>query len=151
MTLRLKGMKDSSMSLMCWRAKGMPMIVIKSRPANMRCTNAVYSPPQSSQMMLQKSERQPVPPGLGTICLPNGHSTTPASLKHCNPQGIPTTVIQSTKPPTTYPRADQSPPKTSQMRFPIRFIVAKDRKYANITGTGHKKSLPVLEGFHVFQ
>src|SRR5580692_10520209 len=53
-TCRPNGISESSTSLRCCRAKGIPMMVIERRKANTRCTSAVYRPPQSSQMILQK-------------------------------------------------------------------------------------------------
>ena len=92
-----KGIIEISMSLKCWRAKGIPMMVmLSSRPKN-RCTNAVYNPPLKSQIILKRRDRQPVSFELLTTSLPKGHNTSPAILKHCKPQGMPTTVTHAAK------------------------------------------------------
>ena len=94
-----KGIIEISISLKCCFAKGIPMMVmVSSRPKRI-CTSAVYNPPHKSHIILKSTERQPAPDELLTTSLPKGHSTSPASLKHCSPQGMPTTVIHKKIPP----------------------------------------------------
>src|SRR4030095_2068876 len=95
MTCLPKGISDNSTSFRCCLAKGIPIMVMKRISANTRCTIAVHNPPVSNQIILQKSERQPDDEAVFTIFFPNGHRTSPASLKHCSPQGIPMIVTQS--------------------------------------------------------
>lgn len=77
----------------------MPIMVMDKVIPMIRCMNAVYNPPHSNHTRLNKTEMQPVLlPSLITL-RPNGHSTNSASLKHCNPQGIPMMVIHKTTPP----------------------------------------------------
>lgn len=93
------GIKEISRSLKCCRPQGIPIMVMYKRAPMKRCTSAVYHPPKTIHIKLQKVERQPVFVLSLITFLPKGKSTRPAILKHCNPQGIPITVIQSTKPP----------------------------------------------------
>lgn len=116
------GIREISTSLKCWRAQGMPMIVMKRIHPIMMCINAVYQPPNKSQIILQKMERQPELVLSLITCWPNGQSTSVPSLKHCKPHGIPTTVIHNRRPPTKYPNAAIRPPKTSQTIFPNKFM-----------------------------
>src|SRR5690349_9571917 len=74
-------------------------------------------------MILQRNDKQPVPPSLGTICLPKGHSTTAANLKHCKPQGIPMMEMHNTNPPIMYPMAAARPPNSSQMILPSKLMM----------------------------
>ena len=83
---------------------------------------AVQIPPQSSQIILANSEKQPEVLSRVTTFLPKGNMTIAASLKHCSPKGIPTIVKQRISPPIAYPRAANSPPKMSQIRLPNKFI-----------------------------
>ena len=93
-----KGIIEISMSLKCCRAKGIPMMVmVNSRPKT-TCINAVYNPPLNSHTILKSRERQPVFFELLTTSLPKGNNTSAASLKHCSPQGIPTTVMHKKMP-----------------------------------------------------
>jgi len=94
-----KGIIEISISLKCWRAKGMPMMVMVSSKPKITCTNAVYKPPLSSHTILKRVERQPVFFELLTTSLPKGHNTSSAILKHCRPQGMPTTVMHNRMPP----------------------------------------------------
>lgn len=48
-----------------------------------------------------------------TILAPKGNNASFANLKHCSPKGIPTIVIQSTKPLVIAAIARGSPPKKS--------------------------------------
>lgn len=86
------------------------------------CTNAVYQPPLNSQMILQITFRQPLSLLLLTTALPKGHNTSPAILKHCRPQGMPSTVIHNNTPEKKYPSAANKPPKMSQSRFNGKFV-----------------------------
>lgn len=63
------------------------------------CTTAVYNPPHTSHIILQNKLRHPLLRVLLTTCLPKGHNTRPAILKHCKPQGMPTTVMHNIMPP----------------------------------------------------
>lgn len=98
-TVLPKGIIEISINLKCCFANGIPMMVmVNSKPKNI-CISAVYSPPLNNHTIFAKMVRQPVSLELLTIFLPNGHSTSPASLKHCRPQGMPTTVIHKIMPP----------------------------------------------------
>ena len=94
-----KGINEVSISLKCWMPKGMPMMVRQSRKPNDMCARAVANPPHNIQMMLNTSEKQPTSPPVLTAFNPNGRNTNSPSLKHCNPNGIPTTVRQRINPP----------------------------------------------------
>ncbi len=94
-----KGISDNSTSFRCCFANGIPIMVINSRQANTMCTNAVYQPPQSIQIMLKSTGRQPLLLRPFTTRLPNGHNTMAAILKHCKPNGMPIMVMHSTIPP----------------------------------------------------
>jgi len=95
---------------------------MNSRMPKQMWLNAVKNPPQTIQMILQKRERHPMLDVLLTTCLPKGHNTKPASLKHCSPHGMPTIEIHKAMPPNTYPTAATKPPNTSQIRFPKKFM-----------------------------
>ena len=101
----------------------MPITVIKSRPAHKRCIHAVYKPPETIHIILNKSERQPPEDEVVTTFLPKGNSVSIPILKHCNPKGMPMMVIQKTKPITKYPSADTKPPKTNHIKLPNAFMV----------------------------
>ena len=117
-----KGIRETSTSLKCCFPQGMPMMVIKRMMPIIICTRAVYHPPNRIQIILQNVERQPVLLlSLITFC-PKGQSTKLPTLKHCNPQGIPTIVMHKTRPPIKYPRAASSPPKRSHTKFPSKFM-----------------------------
>lgn len=75
--------------------------------------------------MLNRMEKHPTLPLAVITFLPKGHSTKPAILKHCSPNGIPIIVKHITSPPTKYPIAESNPPKISQMRLPKKFIATK--------------------------
>ena len=94
------GISDTSISLKCCSPKGINMTVRQSRQPKIKWLSAAKKPPQNIQIILSSSERQPVELSELTASKPKGLNTKNPSLKHCNPNGIPITVMQSTSPPT---------------------------------------------------
>ena len=125
-----KGIRLISTSLKCCLANGMPIMVMKSSTPNTIWLMAVQMPPHSNHIMLNSNERHPVLLLLLTISLPNGASTTAPILKHCSPNGIPPMVRKSPRPPTNYPSALISPPKTSHMILPKKLSGAILNQFA---------------------
>ena len=98
------------------------MMVIKSSTAKTKCIQAVYKPPVTIQIILNKRERQPPEEDAVTTFFPNGNNVNKPILKHRIPNGIPMIVMQKTKPITKYPRAETKPPKINQIILPIIFM-----------------------------
>lgn len=68
-------------------------------------------------------DRQPTFDEVSVIFTPKGAKPTMANLKHCIPNGIPTMVRQSTKPPKIYWKKINIPPKITQIMFPIKLML----------------------------
>ena len=77
-----KGINVSSTSFKCCLPKGMPMMVIKSSTAKTKCIQAVYKPPVTIQIILNKRERQPPEEDAVTTFFPNGNNVNKPILKH---------------------------------------------------------------------
>ena len=80
--------------------------------------------------------RQPGCGSLRLICDPKGHNASKPSFKLCNPNGMPMMVIISAKPLRRYSMAIRSPPKITQIMFPIVFIPLDH--YSRSTGGNHQ-------------
>ncbi len=97
------------------------MIVIQNSKPITRWVMANSHPKKISQMMLKI--KPPAPKWPSSISLPKGHNTKPAILKHCIPNGIPSTVTHKSRPDKNHKTDAISPPNSSQMMLPIKFIV----------------------------
>ena len=95
-----KGANVNSTNFKCCLPNGMPIMVIKSNAAKTRWMQAVYKPPVTIHIRLNKSVRQPPDDDVVTTFFPNGKSTSMPILKHWIPNGIPIIVMQKTKPIT---------------------------------------------------
>ena len=111
------------MSLKCCLPNGMPTIVSHKSIPKTRWVNTTQMPPKTNQIMFIRVDKQPVLLEVSVILTPNGARPTNANLKHCRPNGIPTMVRQRIKPPTMYSRKITNPPKTIQIRLPIKFML----------------------------
>jgi hypothetical protein len=77
-----KGISEISINLKCCLAKGMPMMVSKSKIPKAIWPIASHKPPQRIQMIFRRRGRQPLAEEVLTAMRPKGQSTKPASLKH---------------------------------------------------------------------
>lgn len=111
------------MSLKCCLPNGIPTMVRHNKIPKTRCVKTTQMPPKISQMIFIRVDKQPVLLAVSVILTPNGARPTKANLKHCKPNGIPTMVRQRINPPSIYSRKIKNPPKTIQMRLPIKFIL----------------------------
>ena len=82
----------------CWVPKGIPMMVMQNAIPKPTCMRAISIPPNTIHMMFIRMLRQPVSFGPGVTSWPNGVSASPAILKSCMPNGIPTIVMQNNRP-----------------------------------------------------
>jgi len=98
---------------------GIPMIVMHKKHPIIKLPNASSSPDTKNQIMLRKQET--APPSL-TISFPKGFSEIDDSLKHCNPTGIPTTVMHHKAPAIHHPMALSRPPQIIQIKLPRNLI-----------------------------
>src|SRR5262249_3734044 len=90
------------------------MMVSASATPSTRWLRKIQIPATSSQSTL--SAKLPTPaPGTSSKSWPNGTRPSLASLKHCSPKGMPTTVRQSSTPASRYSRQiSQPPPRMTQ-------------------------------------
>ena len=87
------------------------MMLTASDSPRARCDTNVVAPPKMSQTMLMNAHSVPRSADLSsTMSLPNGNRASWASLKHCKPKGMPTTVTHKIAPPITYCKAITNPP-----------------------------------------
>jgi hypothetical protein len=98
-------------------------MVMQRMNAKTKCDMAIQIPPVNIQAILKRIYKQPLPLLCETMDPPKGHTTNPAILKHCRPNGMPIMVKHSSKPPSIYPRAETNPPKMNHMMFPIVFKI----------------------------
>ena len=94
-----KGDNASPASFTCCNANGIPIIVIPSKNAKIKCEIAIQIPPVNIQAILNRIYKQPLLLLCDTIVPPNGHNTNWAILKHCNPKGMPRMVKHNSSPP----------------------------------------------------
>ena len=96
-------------------------MVMPNIKAKNKCKRNSSQPRKTSHKMFPNSPIAPKFPMRTSF--PNGASERPAILKHCRPNGIPITVIQSRHPAINQPIADINPPKIIQIRLPINDIM----------------------------
>lgn len=77
-----KGVRAKEASLMCWVAKGIPIIVIAHKMAKIIWVIEIQIPPMRIQIIFIKVGRHPVEDSLLTTFLPKGMSPRRAILKH---------------------------------------------------------------------
>ena len=80
-------------------------------------------PPVKIQIILNSKEKQPPDEEAITTFFPNGSNTNAPILKHCKLKGMPMIVMQRIRPPKKYPSAETKPPKISQSKLPIAFML----------------------------
>ena len=77
--------------------------------------------------------------------LPNGASESPAILKCCFAQGMPTTVMQRSKPKSTCINHAHNPPQSNQIRFRgMRIQPVGQSVSLTVDPKGHRQSSPIL-------
>jgi len=118
-----KGEKARFISLKCCLPKGIPTMVRHNSTPKKRWVSTIQKPPEISQMIFIKVERQPVLLEVSVILTPKGAKPTNANLKHCKPHGIPTMVRHKMSPPNIYSKKINIPPKMIQIKLPIKFIL----------------------------
>ena len=84
----------------------------------MRCSSATINPESTNHTIFAIGCLKK----LVDTFWPNGTSISPASLKHCRPNGIPIMVTHKISPITAQWRADINPPKISHIKFPKSLI-----------------------------
>lgn len=100
--------------------KGIPIIVIQYRHPVTAFTTAIGSPQISSHSIFARSEGAP-PPKVTSF--QKGKNARLANLKHCNPKGIPITVMQHKHPAIIQNKPLRNPPKINHIKFPKHPIV----------------------------
>lgn len=83
----------------------------------------IQIPPVRIQIRFITVDRQPVPLSTERVSLPNGHSANSASFNVCNAKGIPIIVTNRIMLEIKYSMAINIPPKSSQIKFPIVFMM----------------------------
>lgn len=116
-----KGINPSWANLKCCKPNGIPTMVRQNIRPITRWPRANSQPNTSSQIILSINPPAPKLPKI--IARPNGHSTNPAILKHCKPNGMPMTVIHKIKPANDQAIAPINPPKITQIILPINLIL----------------------------
>ena len=114
-TLAPKGKRESFAILKNCFPHGIPMMVMHRTMPMIALPTAISRPPKMIHRRLSRNETGPA--SSYTISLPNGSREILASLKHCRPTGMPTTVMHYRQPKKTQPRALISPPKISHRMF----------------------------------
>ena len=98
---------------------GIPTMVMHRRHPITKFPIASSKPDTKNQIMLRKHETAPP---SSTISFPKGSSEIDDSLKHCNPTGIPTTVMHHKAPAIHHPKALSRPPHITHIRLPRNLI-----------------------------
>lgn len=110
------GRSDNFAIFMLCTANGIPTIVIAKIPAAIKLAKHNSQPKNTNHKIFPST---PIAlPFPFTTFFQNGASCNEAILKHCFPNGIPTTVMQHIIPAIHQPMAPTKPPKIIQIKFP---------------------------------
>lgn len=114
-TVAPKGMSEIAAILKNCIPNGIPTIVMLRRHPSTKFINASSIPPAKNQITFKRNEKHP---GLDSISFPKGLSEIDASLKHCNPTGIPMIVMHHKHPVMIHESQLIKPPHIIQSIFP---------------------------------
>lgn len=101
-------------------ANGIPITVIAQKNADSKWAKHSSHPKNISHRMLPN--KPPAPKFPISTSRPKGSRVNEAILKHCNPKGIPTTVIQHSSPAKNHMMELINPPNINQNKFPNKLI-----------------------------